>query len=84
METPNKSPFPFLAQDWDIGNRVCRYHQAPLFVVAIRLVHLGTEIVRGHSVENDVNFENQGMLTLYSNFPLNVLLFNNLHAYINT
>ena len=39
---------------------------APLFVVAIVLVHFGTEIVCGHGVENCFNFGNQGLLTFNS------------------
>ena len=40
---------------------------APLFIVAIVLVQLGTEIVCGHGVEDCFNFGNQGLLTFNSN-----------------
>ena len=43
-----------------------RVPRAPLFVVAILLVHLGTEIIHGHSVENGFNFGNQGLSTFLS------------------
>ena len=37
-----------------------------IIVVAILLVHLGTEIAHGHSVEDGFNFGNEGLFTFYS------------------
>ena len=49
-----------------ISGIVLQVLRAPLFIVAIVLVHLGTEIVCGHGVENCFNFGNQGLLTFNS------------------
>ena len=58
----NEPPFAFSRQDYDIGNRFCKHHKAPLFVLTTLLVYWGTEIILVHHVWIGFNLGNQGLL----------------------